>query len=442
MSASIPFFACTGLAAATLVCLQGCASSVSLAPPPLPDKLPDFIATQPADLQSNVTQLYAEGERNSVLNFDRLGVAALAAGQATLAAKAFDQAIIRIQSVRSGGKDIDVAKSKFGTESSKDFKGEPYEKAMAYYYRGIAYLHAGDFSNAAASFAQVNVEDSVAESETYQADYASAKLLQAWALHCTGEESTSADLYRQALEMRPELKSVDYQQPSLVIVETGQGPRKLGTGQYHERLTWTDGGGDAGGLVLTAGGVPVGDAVKSESLYYQASTRGGRPVEYLLAGKASFRDGAKTAADAGNLLAQAGLINANVQAQSGHFQSSINSSYFSLASTLFSAVSRAVEHSTTPAADTRAWDSLPGSLWLATPHVDAAAIDQVRVADADGGRLGVAPQVIGHAGTCSVAWTRLSPLPPLHRDAAEAIDSSSESIARRHQFQGALPNVL
>lgn len=440
MSKTFHAVPCTGLAAAVLICLQGCASEPVMTA--LPTTLPEFIKAKPSTLQPHITQLYAEGERNSVLNFDRLGVAALAAGQTDLAAKAFDQSIERIQSVRTAGRDIDAAKSKFGTESSKDFKGEPYEKAMTYYYRGIAYLQAGDFSNAAASFAQVNVEDGVAENQTYQADYASAKFLQAWALHCSGDQATSEDLYRQALTMRPELKDVDYLQPTLAIVETGQGPRKVGIGKYHERLTWEQGGGDVQSLSLSVDGQTVGSLVKSESLYYQASTRGGRPVEYLLAGKASFRDGAKTAADTGSALAAAGLLNANVQANAGHYQSALNSSYFSLASSLFSLASSAVEHSTTPAADTRAWDSLPGTLWLATPQLDANGIEHLRVSDASSPAAAVAPQVVGHAGKCSVAWTRLSPVPALRRDAPEAIDSTSEALARLRQFQGTLPNVL
>src|SRR5664280_1262498 len=169
-----------GMAPIALAVLEGCSSQPSR--PSVPDRLPEFISSQTPALQPYLKQLYAEGERNAVLNFNGLGVAALVHGQPGLAAKAFDQSIQRIESVRTGGLDINAAKSKFSTEASKDFKGEPYEKAMVYYYRGLLYLQGGDYSNAAASFGQVNVEDSVAENEAYQADFASAKLLQAWSL--------------------------------------------------------------------------------------------------------------------------------------------------------------------------------------------------------------------------------------------------------------------
>lgn len=438
MNHSFHTAALCGLVPVALASLGGCASAP--APTALPARLPDFITSRPAVLQPYLTQLYAEGDRNAVLNFDRLGVAALAHGQHALAAKAFDQSIQRIESVRTGGRDVEAAKSKFSTEASKDFKGEPYEKAMAYYYRGLLYLHAGDLANAAASFGQVNVEDGVAEQESYQADYASAKFLQAWALRCNGEQATSDELYRQALQMRPELTGVDFRQPVLAIVETGLAPRKVGTGKYNERLSWNDGGGDAETLSLLAGGRGLGEAVKSESLYYQASTRGGRPVEYLLQGKANFRDGAKTAADIGSAVAMASLVNADLQRNTGNYSAAMNSGYLSLASSLFSLVSSTVERNTTPAADTRAWDSLPGSVWLATPQVAPASIEQLRVVAP--GADGVAPQMTGQFGRCAVAWTRLSPVPPPRASRAEEIDASAEARARLHRFQGALPNLF
>lgn len=427
-----------GLAPLALAALHGCSSAPTR--PTLPTQLPGFITGQAPQLQPYLKQLYAEGERNAVLNFNRLGVAAMVQGQPELAAKALDQSIQRIEAVRAGGRDIEAAKSKFSTEASKDFKGEPYEKAMVYYYRGLVYLIGGDFSNAAASFAQVNVEDSVAEAANNQADFASAKLLQAWALRCNGEGSTSKELYRQALRMRPELKDVDFMHPALAIVESGRAPRKLGSGKYQERLSWVEGGGEAATLALRSGSSDAGAAVKAESLYYQASTRGGRPVEFLLQGKANFRDGAKTAADIGSTVAAVSLINADLQQRTGNMQAAMNSSYLSLAGSLVGLFSSAVEQSTTPAADTRAWDSLPSSIWLATPRVETQAMAQLQ-AQPDGS-AGHAPQLVGRHARCSVAWTRLAPLPDVVPGAVEAIDGTSEAVARLRKFQAALPGQL
>ena len=429
-----------GLIPVTLAGLGGCAAGPSASL--VSAQPPEFVTSRPAALQPYLMQLYVEGDRNAVLNFNRLGVAALSQGEYQLSAKAFDQSIQRIEAVRTGGQDVEAAKSNFSTEASKDFKGEPYEKAMAFYYRGLLYLQAGDFPNAAASFSQVNVEDGVAEQESYQADYASAKVLQAWALRCNGEHATSEEISRQAQQMRPELSKVDFRQPVLAIIESGLAPRKVGSGKYNERLSWEDGGGDVDRLSLVASGRMLGEAVKSESLHSQASTRGGRPVEYLLQGKANFRDGAQTAADVSGMVAMASLVNADLQQSVGNTQAAVNSSYLSLVSSLFSLASSAVERNTTPAADTRAWDSLPGSLWLATPQVSATSIDQLRFVAPGADSNGTAPQMVGRSGNCAVAWTRLSPLPALQANRVEEIDSSAGARERLKKFQGALPDLL
>lgn len=431
--------AACGLAPLALAALHGCSSTPNR--PVLPAQLPALITGQSPQLQPYLKQLYSEGERNAVLNFNRLGVAALVQGQTELAARAFDQSIQRIEAVRAGGRDIEAAKSNFSTEASKDFKGEPYEKAMVYYYRGLAYLVGGDYSNAAASFAQVNVEDSVAEAQSYQADFASAKLLQAWALRCNGESSTSDELYRQALQMRPDLREIDIRHPALAIVESGRAPQKQGIGKYLERLTWSEGGEDAEAPSLQAGSGAAGRAVKAESLYFQASTRGGRPVEYLLQGKANFRDNAGTAASIGSAVALAGMVKADLDSRAGNVNGALNSSYVSLAGSLFSVFSSAVEKSTTPAADTRAWDSLPASIWLATPRLGGNSMAQLR-AQGDSAANSTTPQLVGRNARCSMAWFRLSPLPALVPGAVEAIDGSSESVARLRKFQAALPSLL
>ncbi|MEC8183119.1 MAG: hypothetical protein VX123_13805 [Pseudomonadota bacterium] len=45
-----------------------------------------------------------------------------------------------------------LARSNFAREDVKDFKGEPFERAMVFYYLGLSYLALGDFENARASF--------------------------------------------------------------------------------------------------------------------------------------------------------------------------------------------------------------------------------------------------------------------------------------------------
>ncbi len=413
---------------------------------PRPAAVPDaavaagktFVDGQPLALRPYFEQLLRAGERNAVLNFNRLGVAALANHEYDIAKKAFDQSIQRIDAFRTGGADLKAAKSKFQQEASKDFKGEPYERAMVFYYRGLLYLKDGDFSNAGASFARANVEDSQAEGEQYQADYASMKFLNAWALQCQGEASRASDLSGQAAGDRAALTELDHRQANLLLIETGAAPRKTGSGKYNENLAFEDGGAEtaAPGVLLTDGEQPT--PLLAENLYFQASTRGGRPVEYILAGKAKFKDAAGTAADVSSAVAMGALGAAGISSASGNYGAAATASYISAASTLFSLVSSAVEASTTPAADTRAWESLPGSLWLATPRSDAPTLAESATVRVNGAERHA--DLVGKNERCALAWFRTMPLPPPQSDAAQKIDGTAEAQARLRQFQATLPS--
>ncbi|MBX9608528.1 MAG: hypothetical protein K2Y51_20080, partial [Gammaproteobacteria bacterium] len=396
-----------------------------------------FVSAQPVALRPYFEQLLRAGERNAVLNFNRLGVAAMANHEYDIAKKAFDQSIQRIDAFRTGGADLKAAKSKFQQEASKDFKGEPYERAMVFYYRGLLYLADGDFSNAGASFARANVEDSQAEGEQYQADYASMKFLNAWALQCQGEASRATDLVGQASALRGDLASLDHLQPNLLVVEAGDGPRKTGSGKYNENLAFEDGGaGAAPTIALTDGARP--SPVLAEELYFQASTRGGRPVEYILAGKAKFKDAAGTAADVSSAVAMGALGAAGISSANGNYGAAATASYISAASTLFSLVSSAVEASTTPAADTRSWESLPGSLWLATPQGSDLTLVEGATVNAVGAERHA--DLVGKNDRCALGWFRTTPVPPPQADAVEKIDGTAEAQARLRQFQAALPS--
>ena len=60
-------------------------------------------------------------------------------------------------------KEAAKARRLFRNESDKPFVGEPYERAMAYFYRGIIYWRDGEMDNARACFRSAEFEDSDAE---------------------------------------------------------------------------------------------------------------------------------------------------------------------------------------------------------------------------------------------------------------------------------------
>jgi len=98
-----------------------------------------FVADKPAELQRILHTLYMEGEWNAVLNLDLLGLAAIEAGRPRLAERAFDMAAARILRIYADDPNARQARSLWSAESVKDWKGEPYERAMTFYYRGLLY---------------------------------------------------------------------------------------------------------------------------------------------------------------------------------------------------------------------------------------------------------------------------------------------------------------
>src|SRR5690242_11393128 len=91
-------------------------------------------------------------ERDRVLYDYRFAASALRAGDYETAKVRLDDAIARIGGIITNDADAARARGLFAAESTKTFIGEPYERAMAYYYRGILYWRDGQPDNARACF--------------------------------------------------------------------------------------------------------------------------------------------------------------------------------------------------------------------------------------------------------------------------------------------------
>jgi tetratricopeptide (TPR) repeat protein len=156
--------------AALAVTWAGCAYG----PPP---DLRAGAGTSPSAARSNGAPTAADRrvpavpERERVLYDYRQAAFALRAGDYDDAKAKLDDAIARIGGIITNDADAARARSLFGSESTKTFIGEPYERVMAYYYRGILYWRDGERDNARACFRSGQVIDSDPEHENYDADY-------------------------------------------------------------------------------------------------------------------------------------------------------------------------------------------------------------------------------------------------------------------------------
>jgi len=96
------------------------------------------------------------------------------------------------------------ARSLWYAEGSKEFKGEPYERCMAYYYRGILYLMEHDYDNARACFSAGIIQDSFAEELQNRCDFALLDLLMAYACHLQGDNAVRDEEIKRVKELRPD----------------------------------------------------------------------------------------------------------------------------------------------------------------------------------------------------------------------------------------------
>lgn len=236
-----------------------------------------------------------------------------------------------------------------GKESHKHYLGDPYERTMNALYTAIAFLAKGDEQNARAALKSGILADSASEEEVYQSDIVALYLLEAWLAHRQGD----ADIARLDLEHVRELDPGNpFAAPdalnkvnTVIVVDAGVGPEKVNDGAYGQRVRFEVPRFPEHCVSLTLDGAPLALAVRGVDVAFQATTRGGRPMDYILGGKAVLR-GASEAAGA-------------VLLSEGSQRNDRRMSTLGGALLLFSFLVRAE-------ADTRHWYLLPGGsyLWL------------------------------------------------------------------------------
>jgi hypothetical protein len=377
-----------------------------------------------------LTSLYADGEWGAVLNFKRLGLAAMERQKFALARRAFDEAIARVEEIYADDANARKARSVFNAEAVKDFKGEPYERAMLYYYRGLLYVHEGDFQNARAAFlaADRHVTLSSAEAAGFKSDFGMLKYLAGWASYCDNDAVRGEHLVSEAREMDTRVQALP-QSPanSLLLVETGPAPQKWGDGEHKQILKFKPGDGPVIAPRVRTGTGLLDDLPVAADIVYQATTRGGREVDGIMAGKATFKQNAGAVGDtAMNVGLQAAMI--------GSMSGNRDVANAGLAGMFIGLIAKSAEAAANPAADTRSWDTLPAQVHLFTAR-GVAQGQPVLVVDEQARPM---PLVAAHQ-KCSLAWGRTtSAMPtPFAPDAAfnPETNRGDRNKALRHMLQ-------
>jgi hypothetical protein len=286
----------------------------------------------------------------------RTAAVAMRKAQFAVAKRLLDDALLTMGATLVNDKSAKKARSYFSEESKKTFRGEPYERVMAYYYRGILYWMDGEADNARACFRSAQIQDADAENKQYAADYVLLDYLDGLATVKLGGDGADA-LKRAAAESRfgnPPAYSKEAN--TLFFVEFGQGPTKYATGEYNEELRFLPGRSVAQSALVKIDGNNLSLGLRPyDDLTFQATTRGGRVMDHILANKAVFKSTTDTV---GNIGLIGGLVTAAGSRDRTAQEVGLGLAAAGLVSKIVSAVS-------TPAADTRAWDNLPQYLTFA-----------------------------------------------------------------------------
>ena len=296
--------------------------------------------------------------RDRVLWQYRTASAAMRRGQFDAAKPLLDDALLTLGGVY--GKDAEARKARglFNKEARKTFIGEPYERSMAYFYRGVLYWRDGELDNARACFRSAEFEDSDAANAEYKGDWVLPDYLDGLATTKLGGNGEDALKRAKAVARNINLPDYNPQANVLFILEYGPGPEKYGGGQYDEQLRFRTRGSPVLSAQIKTGSINQ-QVAPCDDLNFQATTRGGRVMDHVLANKAVFKGTTDTIGDAA-------IISGAILADGRHRRRNSSADEIGAGLIIAGLISKGFSAATTPEADIRTWDNLPQFISFAT----------------------------------------------------------------------------
>ena len=281
----------------------------------------------------------------------RVGLVALKQNQPNDAKALFEAAMPAAGQILQADASTRMAQSLFSPENVKGFHGEPYERAMGWFYRGLIYWMDGEPANARACFRTAQLMDALAEKHEHRADWVMLDYLDGFITAKLGKDGSAA--LRRAREHAGAIALPDYNPAAntLLVLQTGFGPVKKSGGDVGEALVYDGGHSDVARIRITVAGQTV-TAPIFDNLTVQASTRGSRAMDLVLARKATVKKVGDTIGDVGTVPGVV-LVDYEDTRDAG------------LALLGVGLVGKFIGNSVEPRADTRTWNNLPQHLSFA-----------------------------------------------------------------------------
>jgi hypothetical protein len=403
------------LSCAVWLTLSGCTTTGLDTNPVEPGRIEQLLepkAEVPAALRPFVLRDQEQGRRDRVLNEAMAGLTALELSQPKVAQRLLSDAQALIETIYAHDPAANRARSHFVPEANKDFKGDPYERAMVGYYLALADFSDPDLDNARADLRFAEIQDTMSAAETFQSDMVIMPFIRGWLYNCSGRSAQAKDEFKAVKKAKPGIKTPARKDNVLLIGEVGRAPSKIASGRQQEELRYARrDDGRIRGVTFTQGSqLLVGQQI--EDVYWQASTRGGRAVDKILAGKASFRNTAEGIATGAAVFAHISSDLARDAARRKNNDDAGQYAGLALLGMLVSIGSDIVAASTHPEADTRNWSSLPDRIYVATTQADVNAEPtpwSLGFHDARGELQRAVEMKTFRSGACMLVWGRQYP---------------------------------
>lgn len=351
--------------------------------------------------------------RDRLVHLLDCGLLQLRDGDLAAASTSFDEASGRLGLLF--GESADRSLTLWGTESDKEFKGEPFEQSLCFFYRGWTELSRGDLARAKSAFLAASLAD---RTQGQRSDFALPLFFEALTRWRLGEREEAQERLRWLERLDPGLQPLCEQLRSerwntVVLIAAGAGPRKTGGGDRFATLGYVQDFGEVVGFELSHG---YGRASASElcSSYRQATEPGDRLVDQL--NRAEAGDRTKAEGFGLDSLRIAGIASIQRQQIPASSNTASDSRDFAAAAAVIGIGSLALGALINSGADVRAWSCLPEYLFVALLDVQPAdARVVVTPLDANGAPVGApvsfetpqatveATQTTGNAPKCVYA---------------------------------------